>query len=138
MTVALIGYVPQLDPIVALATCSDTPVPGANTVKSHASVWPLTGPVIAQVPGPPNAGLMTQLMPGPGGSGAVSVVALLGVDWLTIEIVNPIGMPAVTRFPSRCTVALMHGASLDWYGVGAEACSACWPHSNIPRPGDAV
>src|SRR6476659_5642502 len=93
---------------------------------------------MAHVPGPPYAGLILQLTPCPGGSGALRVVAMLGVAWLTVEIVNPIGMPGVTELPSRCTVVFMQGASFDWYGEGAEACSACWPHSNMPCPGVAT
>ena len=79
MTVPVTLYTPQLEVVVPLTIRTDDPAPAASTPKSHPSVWLPTAPVMAQVPGPPNAGLMPQLTPVPAGSGALKVVALAGV-----------------------------------------------------------
>jgi len=99
--------------VVALKIRTEEPAPAANTPKSHPNVWLPTGPLMAQVPGLglTYAGLMLQLTPVPAGRGAFRVVAVGGVAWFKVKIVNDIGEPAATGVPPRCTVVLTHGAS---------------------------
>src|SRR5262249_22973717 len=95
--------------------------------KLQASVWLGAAPVMLQVPGPPNAGLMDQFTPVPPGSGSDRVTALAvpvpGAAEFDTVTVNPIGSPALTGVASAVLV-------IDRFGhctvVDADACTCGW------------
>jgi hypothetical protein len=113
--VAVLGYVPALAAVVALEMCTEALVPGPMLPKLQLSVCVPTLPVIEQVPGPAYAGLMTQSMPDPAGSGSwrVTLVAVpvVPVSALLTVTVKPIVVPVLTGVASAVLVMDRAGAS---------------------------
>src|ERR1700733_8428277 len=83
----------------------------ATFPNEQLNTWLPTAPLIAQVPGPPYAGLIFQLIPAPAGNGSFSVALFaVAADPFEIAIVNPIGFPAVTVAASGVLVTVTNPA----------------------------
>jgi hypothetical protein len=106
LTVAVLAYAAQLDADVALVTCTSAVAPDDRLPKLQFSA-PLA---IEHVPGPPYAGLILQLTPGPDGKVSLSVadVAVPAPVLLAVSV-YPIDAPAVTVDTSAVLVRLSAG-----------------------------
>ena len=78
LSVAVLGYVPQLPADVTLATCTDAVPPFPRLPKLQLSVWPES----EHDPGPPYEGLMLQAIPDPAGSVSLNITELAAAPLL--------------------------------------------------------
>jgi len=103
VAVAVFGYTPQLEAVVALAICTEAVPPDDRLPKLQLKL-PLA---IAQLPGPVYAGLMLQLSPGPAGSTSLTATKDAGPVPLSVtDSVKPIELPAATKAASAVLLKL--------------------------------